>query len=119
MMLGNLTADFLKPSEAPPEIVIAKPEDCGRTIYVQWNSRHTVHELQLEMANGRTEQVIHGESSSSPYIHLFHGLTSNTIYELRIRVKNANGFGSWAKKYMKTVAGIVMLIDYAAVTVHS
>jgi len=117
MMLANLTADFWKPS--PPEIVIAKPEDCGRTIHVEWNSQHTVHELQLDMANGRTERVIYGESFSRPYIHFFHGLTSNTIYEVRIRVKNDNGFGSWARKYTKTVAGIVMLVDYAAVTIHS
>lgn len=44
-------------------------------------------------------------------MHFFDGLKSNAIYEVRIRVNNAEGFGSWAKKQMKTVAGIAMFID--------
>lgn len=117
MMPTNFTAGISKPS--PPKIVIAKPEDCGRTIHVEWNSVHTEYELQLVMANGRKERIIYGESFSRRNMHFFHGLTSNTVYEVRIRVKNAIGFGLWAKKYMKTVAGIVIYIDSAAVTVQS
>jgi len=98
----------LKPS--PPEIVIAKPENCGRTIHVEWNSPYTGHELQLDMANGRTERVIYDESIP-PYMYFFDGLKSNTIYEVKIRVNNTQGFGSWAKKQMKTIAGIVVFID--------
>ena len=44
-------------------------------------------------------------------MHFFDGLKSNAIYEVRIRVNSAEGFGSWAKKQMKTVAGIAMFID--------
>ena len=102
------TSDPFKPS--PPEIVIAKPKDCGRTIYVEWKSPYNEHELQLHTANGRTERVVF-HKSFPPHKHYFDGLKSNTIYEVTIRVKNAEGFGSWAKIQMKTVAGIAMFID--------
>lgn len=89
----------------------AKPDNCGRAIFVEWNSQHNGHELQLDMTNGRTERVGYDESVP-PYMHFFDGLKSNTIYEVRIRVNNAQGLiGSWARKQIKTVAGTVMFID--------
>ena len=90
--------------------MIAVPDDCGRAIFVEWNSPHNEHELQLHMANRRTKRVVF-DKSSPPHMHFFDGLKSNAIYEGRIRVNNAEGFGSWAKKQMKTVAGIAMFID--------
>ena len=104
----DLISDPFKPS--PPEIVIATPKDCGRTIYVEWNSPYNEHELQLHMANGRTERVVF-HKSFPPHEYYFDGLESNTNYEARIRVKNGEAFGSWAKILMKTVAGIAMFID--------
>ena len=95
----------------PPEIVIVKTEDCGRTIQVEWKSPYSGHDLQLDMANGRREQAIYDKTSFSPHTQHFRGLKSNMIYEVRIRVNNSYGISSWAKKQTRTTAGIVMLID--------
>ena len=89
----------------------AKPDNCGRAIFVEWNSQHNRHELRLDMTNVRTERALYDESIP-PYMHFFDGLKSNTIYEVRIRVNNAKGLtGSWARKQIKTVAGTVMFTD--------
>ena len=87
----------------------AKPDNCGGAIFVEWNSQHNRHELQLDMTNGRTERVVYDESVPPSFMHFFDGLKSNTIYEVRIRVNNAQGLiGSWARKQIKTVAGTVI-----------
>lgn len=94
----------------PPHIVAAYSENCGRCIYVVWISQYTWHELQLNSTSDRG-RVIHREGQNISYIHVFHGLKSNTVYEIRIRARNSSRFDLWAKKQIKTIAGKVMLYD--------
>ena len=95
----------------PPEIVSAKPGDCGRSIEVKWNSRYDGHELQLDSTSDRKIQAYNTShlSLSGPHLHVFYGLISNTIYEVRIRARTFNGFGLWAKREIRTTAGIVIM----------
>ncbi|XP_078371879.1 receptor-type tyrosine-protein phosphatase F-like isoform X3 [Oculina patagonica] len=87
----------------PPKIVSADSDNCGRSVYVVWNSPYTEYELQLDSTNDR-RQTAHNESHRSPDYHVFHGLKSNMIYEVKTRVRNTYGFGLWAKKVIRTIA---------------
>lgn len=89
----------------PPDIVIAKSENCGRSIHVEWNSPFTEFELQLDSTSDRRAQASFDQSRRSPHMHFFHGLKSNAVYEVRIRARNTYSFGLWAKIQIRTSAG--------------
>ena len=89
----------------PPEIVFAKSDNCGRSIKVNWNSPFTRHELQLNSMSGTKGMSVYEYRSAE---HLFDGLSSNTIYKVKIRAISSSGSGLWAKREIRTTAGIIM-----------
>ncbi|KAL9972466.1 hypothetical protein ACROYT_G018772 [Oculina patagonica] len=89
----------------PPEIVLAKSDYCGRSITVQWKSPFRSHELQLNSTSDKKGQAVIAYSLSYyQHEYWFRGLKSNTIYEVRIRARNSNGFGLWANRHTRTTA---------------
>lgn len=91
----------------PPEIVSAISNYCGRSILVGWNSPDIEYEIRLKSLSDRTEKAAISKSYFSQARHYFDGLTSNTVYEVQIRGRNSYGFGPWAKKQLRTKAGMV------------
>ncbi len=92
----------------PPENLLVMPEKCGRSIRVEWYSPFTELDLQLSSTSDKMEHYIRVTSYFPPHSHVFDGLKSNTVYEVRIRARNSYGFSLWAKKQMRTIAGIGM-----------
>lgn len=89
-----------------PKIVSATPIDCGRSIEVRWEMLPYRMEIHLASTGDKTERNITVPAFGTT--HIFDGLMSNMDYEIWLRAINFNYDGSWTKKHLKTMAGMLV-----------
>ena len=89
-----------------PKIVSATPIDCGRSIEVRWEKLPYRMEIHLSSTGDKTERNVSAPAFGTT--HIFDGLMSNMDYEIWLRAINLNYDGSWTKKHLKTMAGMLV-----------
>lgn len=105
-----------------PEIMSARSTNCGRSIEVKWKWLDFHLEIHLESTIDKTARNLSGlPVFGSSYT--FYGLMSNTDYEVSLRAKKRHldhtYMGAWAKKQVRTLAGIcnfkmLLIVIFAA-----
>ena len=89
-----------------PKIVSATPIDCGRSIEVRWEKLPYRMEIHLSSTGDKTERNVSAPAFGTT--HIFDRLMSNMDYEIWLRAINYNYDGSWTKKHLKTMAGMLV-----------
>ena len=82
------------------------PIDCGRSIELRWEMLPYRMEIHLSSAGDKTERNVSAPAFGTT--HIFDRLMSNMDYEIWLRAINLNYDGSWTKKHLKTMAGMLV-----------